>query len=124
MGTILSLQEDSDMAYFGLDLAPILAACAGRIDHVRRPLRDFDAHSLRMGLPAAVAALQRSMQRQGGTAYIHCTAGAMMCGHILGGGGRACQVVGIGEPGPVGPQVCPRVASCAWTHCCPAPRGA
>uniref|UniRef100_A0A1D1ZZI8 Tyrosine specific protein phosphatases domain-containing protein n=1 Tax=Auxenochlorella protothecoides TaxID=3075 RepID=A0A1D1ZZI8_AUXPR len=75
VGTILSLQEDSDMAYFGLDLAPILAACSGRIDHVRRPLRDFDAHSLRMGLPAAVAALQGSMQRQGGTAYIHCTAG-------------------------------------------------
>lgn len=104
MGTILSLQEDSDMAYFGLDLAPILAACSGRIDHVRRPLRDFDAHSLRMGLPAAVAALQGSMQRQGGTAYIHCTAGAMMCGHILGEGGPLVRLWGSGSEAQSAPR--------------------
>ena len=39
--TVLCLQEDSDMAYFSLDLAPILQRCAARgdVDHVRHRIR-------------------------------------------------------------------------------------
>ena len=121
--TVMCLQEDTDMAYFSLDVVPIQARarreegrcigehagwllaccrahalstwgatlalqlpppppppqerCAARGDvaHVRHRIRDFDPFSLRMELPGAVAALARSAQAQGGTAYVHCTAG-------------------------------------------------
>ena len=41
VATVLSLQEDCDMAYFGLDLAPIQARCSerGDIKHCRFPIR-------------------------------------------------------------------------------------
>ena len=53
VGAIVNLQEDSDMAYFDLDLAPIRARCAERGDvaHARFSIRDFDAFDLRMKLP-------------------------------------------------------------------------
>lgn len=73
---VLSLQEDTDMAYFNLDLAPILQACpAAGVTHLRCPIRDFDGHSLRLRLPTAVAALARAADRARGTLYFHCTAG-------------------------------------------------
>lgn len=39
--TVMCLQEDSDMAYFDLDIAPILERCAARSDvrHVRHRIR-------------------------------------------------------------------------------------
>ena len=57
VGAIVNLQEDSDMAYFNLDLAPVRARCAERGDvaHVRHPIRDFDAFDLRMKLAGAGA---------------------------------------------------------------------
>jgi hypothetical protein len=75
--TVMCLQEDSDMAYFDLDIAPILERCTARSDvrHVRHRIRDFDPFSLRMELPGAVAALAQSATTNGGTAYVHCTAG-------------------------------------------------
>lgn len=47
--TAVSLQEDSDMAYFNLDITAIQARCAerGDIKHVRFPIRDFDPYDLR-----------------------------------------------------------------------------
>ena len=55
VGAILNLQEDSDMAYFDLDVAPIRARCAERGDvaHARFPIRDFDPFDLRMKLPGS-----------------------------------------------------------------------
>lgn len=52
MGAILNLQEDSDMAYFELDVAPIRQRCAerGDVTHLRYPIRDFDPFDLRMKL--------------------------------------------------------------------------
>ena len=50
MGTIFCLQEDSDMAYFDLDLQPILHRCQqrGDIKHVRWvPAQLVGQHSLR-----------------------------------------------------------------------------
>jgi len=75
--TVLCLQEDSDMAYFSLDVGPIRARCAERSDikHLRHAIRDFDPFSLRRRLPGAVALLAATAAAQGGTAYVHCTAG-------------------------------------------------
>ncbi len=40
----MHVQEDTDMAYFNLDLQPILDRCKqrGDIKHVRFPIHDFD----------------------------------------------------------------------------------
>lgn len=75
--TVLSLQEDCDMEFFSLDLLPIQERCQARSDiqHVRHRVRDFDPHSLRVELPGAVAALSQAAEINGGTAYVHCTAG-------------------------------------------------
>ncbi|KAL4443451.1 hypothetical protein ABPG75_011188 [Micractinium tetrahymenae] len=75
--TVMCLQEDSDMAYFDLDVNPILERCGqrGDVQHVRHRIRDFDPFSLRMELPGAVAALAQRAAANGGTAYVHCTAG-------------------------------------------------
>ena len=66
------------MEYFDLDLLPIRARCKerGDVNHVRQPIRDFDPFSLRVELPRAVALLARKAAIQGGTSYVHCTAGA------------------------------------------------
>ena len=77
VGTIFCLQEDSDMAYFDLDIKPIIDRCKqhGDIKHVRFPVRDFDPFSLRQRLPEAVAILVKEAASGRGKLYIHCTAG-------------------------------------------------
>ena len=51
------------------------ARCAAvGVEHVRRPTRDFDAASLRLSIPTAVAALETSVYA-GRRVYVHCTAG-------------------------------------------------
>eukprot|EP00898_Chlorokybus_atmophyticus_P008759 jgi/Chlat1/8885/Chrsp92S00687 len=74
---IFCLQEDSDLAYFNLDIGAIRARAEERGDviHHRHPVRDFDPVSLRRNLPAAVASLYALHSLTGGTAYVHCTAG-------------------------------------------------
>jgi len=72
---ILSLQEESDLAHFGIDGDALARAAADAgVALYRVPLRDFDPASLRAGLPAAVAVLEAALAR-GGAAYVHCTAG-------------------------------------------------
>jgi len=75
--TVMCLQEDSDMAYFSLDVAPIRSRCTSRSDiaHMRHAIRDFDPFSLRRRLPGAVALLSQQATARGGTSYVHCTAG-------------------------------------------------
>ena len=77
VGTIFCLQEDSDMAYFDLDINPIIERCKqrGDIKHIRFPIRDFDPFSLRQRLPEAVATLVKESAIGKGKLYIHCTAG-------------------------------------------------
>ncbi|KAG1664254.1 hypothetical protein FOA52_003508 [Chlamydomonas sp. UWO 241] len=73
---VYCLQEDSDMAYFNLDIKPVEARCAELgIKHIRFRIRDFDPHDLRARLPDAVRALVAAHDPSSGTAYIHCTAG-------------------------------------------------
>lgn len=81
VGTVFCLQEDSDMAYFSLDINPIIKRCQDREDikHVRFPIRDFDPFSLRQRLPEAVLVLQREAASGRGKLYIHCTAGVCQC---------------------------------------------
>ena len=103
MGAVLCLQEDSDMAWFGLDVAPIEARCRGRgdIQHIRHArarwraagwpgreaasgtagrrfrIRDFDPFDVRIKLPQAVQIVADQVAA-GRKVYIHCTAGATL----------------------------------------------
>ena len=65
------------MAYFDLDIHPIIDRCKqrGDIKHIRFPIRDFDPFSLRQRLPEAVATLVKEGVSGRGKLYIHCTAG-------------------------------------------------
>ena len=85
VGTIFCLQEDSDMAYFDLDIKPIIERCKqrGDIKHVRFPVRDFDPFSLRQRLPEAVATLVKEAASGRGKLYIHCTAGQERLSYII-----------------------------------------
>ncbi|KAL3649656.1 Phosphoglucan phosphatase DSP4, chloroplastic [Castilleja foliolosa] len=75
--TIFCLQQDSDLEYFGVDIAAIrkYANSCGDIQHLRAEVRDFDGFDLRMRLPAVVSKLHTAINKNGGVAYIHCTAG-------------------------------------------------
>ncbi|XP_057798845.1 phosphoglucan phosphatase DSP4, amyloplastic [Salvia miltiorrhiza] len=75
--TIFCLQQNSDLEYFGVDIAAIreYANSFDDIQHVRAEIRDFDAFDLRFRLPAVVSKLHKAIVQNGGVAYIHCTAG-------------------------------------------------
>ena len=85
VGAIVNLQEDTDMAFFDLDLAPIRERCLARGDvaHNRYPIRDFDPFDLRMKLAGAVQLVADQVKMQKGSGkkvYIHCTAGGpLLC---------------------------------------------
>jgi len=73
---VLNLQTDEDIANLAIDWETILSRYAGvGIDLHRVPIRDFDAKSLELHLPAAVGCLARLLQ-QGHTVLVHCNAGA------------------------------------------------
>ncbi|CAN1238705.1 Phosphoglucan phosphatase DSP4, amyloplastic [Linum grandiflorum] len=75
--TIFCLQKDSDLEYFSVDIGAIrkYANSHDDIQHLRAEIRDFDAFDLRIRLPAVVSKLYKAINRNGGVAYIHCTAG-------------------------------------------------
>lgn len=75
--TIFCLQQDPDLEYFGVDIGAIreYAKTFDDIEHLRAEIRDFDAHDLRLRLPAVVSKLYKAINRNGGVTYIHCTAG-------------------------------------------------
>ncbi|EFJ51679.1 hypothetical protein VOLCADRAFT_56904 [Volvox carteri f. nagariensis] len=73
---ILNLQQDKDMHYWGVKLEDIRRACSRHsINHMRRPARDFDPHSLRRTIPGAVHSLAQALNSGGSRVYVHCTAG-------------------------------------------------
>ncbi|PWA43500.1 phosphoglucan phosphatase DSP4, amyloplastic [Artemisia annua] len=68
--------------HFSLDVNAIRdhASTFDDIQHLRAQIRcwenrDFDDTKLRMRLPAVVSKLCKAVNRNGGIAYIHCTAG-------------------------------------------------
>lgn len=75
--TIFCLQQDPDLEYFGVDIVAIreYAKTFDDIEHLRAEIRDFDAHDLRIRLPAVVSKLHKAINRNGGVTYVHCTAG-------------------------------------------------
>ncbi|KAL8171033.1 hypothetical protein V2J09_022837 [Rumex salicifolius] len=75
--TVFCLQQDPDLEYFNVDIHSIrkYAQAYDDIEHIRAEVRDFDKHDLRMRLPAVIALLYKATKRNGGVAYIHCTAG-------------------------------------------------
>lgn len=73
--TIVSMQQDKDAAYWGVNLDEVYRkAHELGMKVVRRPARDFDPNSLRYSLPGAVSAINHTLENQG-RAYVHCTAG-------------------------------------------------
>ncbi|XP_071734385.1 phosphoglucan phosphatase LSF2, chloroplastic [Rutidosis leptorrhynchoides] len=73
---ILNLQQDGDVAYWGIDLESIIERCKQLgIRHMRRPARDFDGDSLRSMLPKAVSSLEWAISEGKVRVYVHCTAG-------------------------------------------------
>lgn len=73
---ILNLQQDKDIEYWGIDLQSVVDRCQQiGIRHMRRPARDFDGDSLRVGLPKAVSSLEWAISEGKGRVYVHCTAG-------------------------------------------------
>jgi len=73
--TIVNLQQDGDMQYWGVDFGANERACHEHgVRLVRTPARDFDPDSLRNMLPRAVRAVVEGLDR-GDRVYVHCTAG-------------------------------------------------
>lgn len=73
--TVLNLQQDKDMHYWGVKPEEVRHACTqAGIIVVRRPARDFDPHSVRKTIPSAVQAIHQAIT-QNGRVYVHCTAG-------------------------------------------------
>ena len=66
------------MAWFNLDISPIVARCQerGDIQHIRFRIRDFDPFDLRIKLPAAVQIIADQVAEDR-RVYIHCTAGEL-----------------------------------------------
>ena len=68
-------QQDKDKEHWGVDAHAIREQMRARdVLHVREPFLDFNADSLRVGLPKAVASMDKAM-REGHIVYCHCTAG-------------------------------------------------
>lgn len=68
-------QQDKDKEHWGVDAGAIKYQMDQRgVEHWRHPFVDFNADSLRQGLPHAVAAMDKAI-RNGHVVYCHCTAG-------------------------------------------------
>ena len=68
-------QQDKDKDHWGVDFGAIKDQMNKRgVLHVHKPFVDFNADSLRLGLPSAVAQMDKVL-REGHTVYCHCTAG-------------------------------------------------
>lgn len=75
VATLLTLQQEKDLEYWGVDFSELEeAASDSDIEYVRVEAVDFDGDSLRRVLPRAVATLEKA-RLQSGRVYVHCTAG-------------------------------------------------
>jgi dual specificity phosphatase 12 len=74
--SVLSLQSDSDLAAYNINLKKLLKAFAGIDIELRRiPTPDFDKQALSIRLPQAVEELEQALIPRWGRAYVHCSAG-------------------------------------------------
>lgn len=79
---IVCLQQDADAEHWGVDLRSVIREAERRgMSHARAAARDFDPHSLRKTLPAAVRAIDEGLSSSTNNSsnpsrvYVHCTAG-------------------------------------------------
>ena len=92
MTSVINMQQDKDVEYWGVDLKPVIQRCKERgVQYIRVPAVDFSGDSLRGVSAKAAAALEYCMRgdfetsdgQDGsdagppppGTCYCHCTAG-------------------------------------------------
>jgi protein-tyrosine phosphatase len=74
--TLMSLQCDEDLAYYGISMKRMLRACKEAEIELRRiPTRDFDTVALAQNLPQCVAALEAALTPLWARVYLHCSAG-------------------------------------------------
>ena len=72
---LFDTQQDKDKEYWNVDAGALRWQMEQRdVKHVHMPFVDFNADSLREGLPRAVAAMDKAL-RDGHKVYCHCTAG-------------------------------------------------
>jgi hypothetical protein len=90
----LQLQEDKDFHHWGVDFHSIYwrARHHGRMDVVRRPMVDFDPHTLRRVLPSAVRIVAEALQ--GGKRWVRVPFPLQM------GSAVGCRANKIAEQGP------------------------
>ena len=75
MTCMFDTQQEKDKEHWGVDFGALKWQMEQRdILHVHKPFVDFNADSLREGLPTAVAAMDKAL-RDGHKVYCHCTAG-------------------------------------------------
>jgi protein-tyrosine phosphatase len=74
--TIMSLQSDDDLAYYGISMKRMLRACReAEIDLCRIATSDCDTVALAQNLPQCVAALEAALTPRWARVYLHCSAG-------------------------------------------------
>jgi protein-tyrosine phosphatase len=74
--TIMSLQSDEDLAYYGISMKRMLKACSeAEIDLCRIATSDFDTIALAQNLPQCVGALESALTPRWARVYLHCSAG-------------------------------------------------
>ena len=87
-------QQDKDKEYWNVDAGALRWQMEQRdVKHVHMPFVDFNADSLREGLPRAVAAMDKAL-RDGHKVYCHCTAGMGRAPDTGRGSGRAARRTG------------------------------
>jgi protein-tyrosine phosphatase len=74
--TVVSLQTDEDLFYYGISPDGLLQAYRDAGIELRRvPTPDFDREALRRNLPQAVAQVAEALTHPGVRLYLHCSVG-------------------------------------------------
>jgi len=74
--TVISLQSDEDLSFYGISTDALKGACADSgISYRRVPIRDFNQVALAGELTRAVDEVARALENPEARAYLHCTAG-------------------------------------------------
>lgn len=74
--TVVSLQSDEDLAYYGMSVRKLEKAfAAAGIAFERMPVEDFSTELLARKMPECVAGLASALACEGARVYLHCTAG-------------------------------------------------
>ncbi len=74
--TVISMQTDEDLRYYGISLPALARAYANAgIEFQRQPVPDFDREALARDLPDAVGRVEAVLAEPRIRLYLHCSAG-------------------------------------------------